>query len=325
MSPKKHTLPSLTGTVAAVLALSACSDTKTPNDVDFRKALEPVMRDIFCRTIPIQRMSLNDNLTQPFPIIVPVAPVEGADPDDARSRTLVEEAARDGLLTRTELNAPAKRADFTLPLTRQALISYTPTDRSKAYFRPVEAKTSSGMRAFPGVCAAKGDIVDVVRWTEPADALGRTVSQVTFTYRGVEPLPGLPENVRSKITQPEERTVIVPVEMLLVRGRRAEGPHAVHGDVDSGFVLVHAGILSNRQVILVQQGMGCFAPRQPTELKVQVVVLQAAASPSQPQDHPHRYGRLLRVGRTAGCARAAGQAGRGRRVERAGRGRRRLL
>jgi len=61
---------------------------------------------------------------------------------------------------------------------------------------------------------------------------------------------------------------IVPVEMLLVRGRRAEGPHAVHGDVDSGFVLVHAGILSNRQVILMQQGMGCFAPRQPTELKV---------------------------------------------------------
>ncbi|GAA3262603.1 hypothetical protein GCM10020258_27090 [Sphingomonas yabuuchiae] len=47
----------------------------------------------------------------------------------------------------------------------------------------------------------------MVRWTDPADASGRTVSQVTFTYRGVEPLPGLPENVHSKITRPEERTV----------------------------------------------------------------------------------------------------------------------
>lgn len=68
------------------------------------------------------------------------------------------------------------------------------------------------MLPFPAVCAAKGEIVDVVRWTEPADFGGRRISQVTYRFKGVEPLSIVPDKDKARMAQPREATLPLVLE-----------------------------------------------------------------------------------------------------------------
>ena len=46
----------------------------------------------------------------------------------------------------------------------------------------------------------------MVRWSEPTDFGGRRVSQVTYTYRGVDPIPVMPPAEQARMAEPKERT-----------------------------------------------------------------------------------------------------------------------
>jgi hypothetical protein len=71
----------------------------------------------------------------------------------------------------------------------------------------VERKATNAMVSVPSFCLAKGEMVDVVRWTEPTDFAGRRVSQVTYTYHGVEPIPVMPPAEQARIAEPKEATM----------------------------------------------------------------------------------------------------------------------
>ena len=43
--------------------------------------------------------------------------------------------------------------------------------------------------------------------TEPTDFAGHRVSQVTYTYRGVDPIPVMPPEEQTRISQPKEATM----------------------------------------------------------------------------------------------------------------------
>ncbi|MEH3036159.1 MAG: hypothetical protein PGN23_06665 [Sphingomonas adhaesiva] len=196
--------------LAACLAVVACSDARTPSDDAFRKALEPVVADAFCRALPlgrIQREGAPDD--EAFPLIVPVEPFRfDNQPPRGPVLAVLDEAARAGLLTRTEGETLGRQEGFDEPASRRRTISYAPTDDGKAYFRGVVGRTyGGGERVFPNVCLAKGEIVDVVRWTEPADLGGRRMSQITYSYRGVDPIPVGPPAERAKVGEARERTV----------------------------------------------------------------------------------------------------------------------
>ena len=63
------------------------------------------------------------------------------------------------------------------------------------------------MRPFPGVYVATGGVVDIVRWTDPADMLGRTLTEVTYTYRGTDLAFLVPQDQGAGIEQPKEAKV----------------------------------------------------------------------------------------------------------------------
>lgn len=207
-APRRGFVANAVLAAAGATSLSSCSDPNAASDANFRAALEPVVRDAFCKTIPVERMSLTANGETPsFPIVVPARPFETGSRSDADSRKMLEAAAQDGWLTRTETTASARRLSRAEPLTPQALVTYTPTDKGNDRFRPVERKTVEGKRLFPAVCVAQSEIVEIVRWTDPADMFGQTVSQVTYTLRGMNMMEGMPAEMRTAIDQPTERTV----------------------------------------------------------------------------------------------------------------------
>ena len=47
----------------------------------------------------------------------------------------------------------------------------------------------------------------LVRWTEPTDFAGHRVSQVTYTYHGVDPIPVMPPAEQARIAEPKESTM----------------------------------------------------------------------------------------------------------------------
>lgn len=104
---------------------------------------------------------------------------------------------------------PARHIMSEDALVRQPTLSYAPTERGAKWFRDIERSMGGGRKErFASACgAASGEVVDVVRWTEPADTFGQRISQVTYTYRGVDPLPLGPAEERAALAKPIERTV----------------------------------------------------------------------------------------------------------------------
>lgn len=191
--------------LAAALLTAGCSDPKAPNDANFRKVLEPLVRDRFCRGVDARRMSLasGSDVPPPFPIIVPATPTSFG--SDAPARTMLEQAAAAGLLTRKVATQPAKRAQDGEELKPTALIFYEPTAKGAQIFRPVDRRLSNGqMAAFPAMCMGTGRIDSIVRWTDPGDAFGQTVTVVTYTYSATDVPADAPPRLREELARPKE-------------------------------------------------------------------------------------------------------------------------
>lgn len=201
----------------ALLAIGAlasgCSDHKGVSNANFRSVLEPVVRDAFCQTIDLPIMVADgrtDNAV--FPLTVPAKPPMFGSATYASMVAMLDDASRAGFLKRTAAEMPVKERGVSLPASRQPVVTYAPTDKAAPYFRSVDRKTGVGMLPFPAVCAAKGELVDVVRWSEPADLGGRRVSQVTYRFRGVEPLSIVPDKDKARMAEPKEATLPMVLE-----------------------------------------------------------------------------------------------------------------
>lgn len=175
----------------ASAALSGCSDPKKPSAEAFRPALEAQVRDRFCSAIDVMPYEIQgEDGDAPFPIVT--SPRRGiAGPgSDGISVAMFDAFVEAGLATRTAFEKPARwKGVRDRPFARQPLIAYAPTEKGAAYLRIIEHQATREKVAVPSFCVAKGELVDVVRWTEPVAVPGRTMSRVTYTYRGVDPVP----------------------------------------------------------------------------------------------------------------------------------------
>jgi hypothetical protein len=194
--------------LAISLVMSGCSDSKGASDANFRTVLEPVVRDAFCQTIDLPIMVADGRTDAVFPLTVPAKPPMFG---SATYASMVD-ASRAGLMKRTSAEMLVRERGVSLPASRKAVVTYAPTGKAAPYFRSVDRKTGVGMLPFPAVCAAKGELVDVVRWSEPADFGGRRVSQVTYRFKGVEPLSIVPDADRARMAQPREATLPLVLE-----------------------------------------------------------------------------------------------------------------
>ncbi|QXT34769.1 hypothetical protein KV697_13355 [Sphingomonas sanguinis] len=194
--------------IATASGLSGCGQSKGPTKEAFATALEPVVRDVFCHPIDVMRYDIKgESGGLGFPIVTsPRAPMAGPG-SDGKAVAMLDGLAGVGLVTRTTFEKPARWSGSTNAFVRQPLTSYAPTSKGAPYLHTVERKATSGMASVPSFCLAKGEVVDVVRWTEPTDIAGHRVSRVTYTYRGVDSIPVMPPEEQTRIAQPKEATV----------------------------------------------------------------------------------------------------------------------
>ncbi|RSU51082.1 hypothetical protein [Sphingomonas sp. S-NIH.Pt15_0812] len=193
---------------ATAAGLSGCGNSKAPSKAAFAAALEPVVRDVFCHPIDVMQYEVEgETAGSGFPIVTsPRAPMAGPG-SDGKAVAMLDGLASVGLVTRTTFEKPARWSGSTNPFVRQPLISYAPTPKGAPYLHAVERKATNATVAVPSLCLAKGEVVDVVRWTEPTDFAGHRVSQVTYTYRGVEPIPVMPPAEQARMAEPQETTM----------------------------------------------------------------------------------------------------------------------
>jgi hypothetical protein len=124
---------------------------------------------------------------------------------------MLDAAAGAGLVTRTTFEKPVRWRGSDRPFVRQQLIAYAPTGKGEPYFRAVDRTATDRTVAVPSFCTAKGEVVDVIRWSDPVDLGGHRVSRVTYGFHGVDPLPVMPEAERTRMAEPREATV--PLEL----------------------------------------------------------------------------------------------------------------
>ncbi|MEJ8629491.1 hypothetical protein P0F65_05950 [Sphingomonas sp. I4] len=192
---------------ATATGLSGCGQSKAPSKEAFAAALEPVVRDIFCHPIDVMRYEVEGEATgSGFPIVTsPKAPMAGPG-SDGKAVAMLDGLAGVGLVARTTFEKPARWSGSDNPFVRQRLISYAPTEKGAPYLHTVERKATNATVAVPSFCMARGEVVDVVRWTEPTDFAGHRVSQVTYTYRGVDPIPVMPPGEQAQMAEQKEAT-----------------------------------------------------------------------------------------------------------------------
>lgn len=205
MSKPMHSSAALM--LLAVGGMAGCGDSKAPSKEVFRARLEPLVRDVYCHSIDVMPFDVEGQDGKAvFPVVTSTKRAMAGPGSDGRSVAMLDAVAGVGLVTRTEFEKPARWSGTDRPFERQRLIAYAPTEKGAPYLRAVQRKATVGMVTVPSFCLAKGEVVDVVRWSEPVDFGGRRVSQVTYTYHGVDPIPVMPKSEQTAMAQPKEAT-----------------------------------------------------------------------------------------------------------------------
>lgn len=205
---RKFTTFILVATASSVLA--GCSDPKKASEDNFRSAIEPMVADAFCRPLAVTQYRLTEKPSEDapaYPVILGAAAPQYVSSSETQMRNMLEAAAKEGLLTRTEKTEPAVSGFSSEPLKPTQLITYQPTEKGKDIFRGVAGKRGGSER--PNVCFGRGKVDEVVRWTEPADALGQTMTQVTYTYSGSNFPDDTPKEMVEQASKPKEAKVML--------------------------------------------------------------------------------------------------------------------
>lgn len=204
--PHANTIPVLLAVaIGATLPLAGCSDAGATDEAAFRKALEPIVRDAFCEDLGATPMEIEgSDPTEAWPLTITAKPPKYAGSADVQARRMLAAAVAAGSLTAERRTLPVRLAHSGGAFSAADVSTYTPTGRGKDTFRTIVVPKLAGSRPLPGRCPAAGAVVAVVRWTEPADMAGQTMTRVTYTYHGVDIDPTVRAAKRAEIERPKE-------------------------------------------------------------------------------------------------------------------------
>lgn len=185
--------------LAAVTALVAgCSDPKAASKKNFETAINDwISVNPPCLSLPYTGVRAADRAADAgvFPLYVEAAvsehPVRLA--NQKKAAAPFEALAAAGLL-KGEPAEITQTGYFSGPQPKLAVVAYSLTSEGeKAY----SARGNSRMMASPSFCYGEPAVKEIVRFTEPGDMMGMTVSQVEYTYQ----LKNMPEWAKSKAMQ----------------------------------------------------------------------------------------------------------------------------
>jgi len=77
-------------------------------------------------------------------------------------------------------------------------VGYKFSEKGKTFLRPSELDTGAFSTGAPQLCYGTPQVVEIVGFTEPAEAMGVKVSSVQYTYRLVDIAPWASEPALSK-------------------------------------------------------------------------------------------------------------------------------
>jgi hypothetical protein len=150
--------------VLLVLAPS-CSDPRKPSEKNFRVAIQAYLDASYPKCI----------LMGSFPVDTPELDLSNMSP--------ALEALKDaGVLTSREKSRRTAGGFFGEKKKTQVLSTYDLTSEGRKSYDPNAGKGRGG------ICIGKARVIDIARFTEPADFLGSRISSVTYTF-AVENLP----------------------------------------------------------------------------------------------------------------------------------------
>jgi hypothetical protein len=179
--------------IAGLLSLTACSDQRKPSDANFTKAINQYLAKHGQACTVIGRE---------FPVDVPKSE-QRLQAGAALQMAALEQA---GLVHSSDTTAvvygmldPLRNAASSQPVKRYEL-----TDQGRRYFRQVP----SALGQTGSFCYGQKAVDSIVKWTEPMTMGTSSQTEVTYTYKIVDPASWANnEDVRS--TFPDVRTTVV--------------------------------------------------------------------------------------------------------------------
>lgn len=185
--------------VAAVAVLVAgCSDPKAASKKNFETAINDwISQNPPCLSLPYSGVRAADRAADAgvFPLYVEAAVSEHPMRLENQKKAAAPfEALKVAGLLKAEPAEITQSGFFPGPKPKLAVVAYTLTPEGEKAF---SAKGNSRMMADPSFCYGEPRVKEIVRFTEPRDMLGMTVSQVEHTYQ----LKNMPEWAKSKPMQ----------------------------------------------------------------------------------------------------------------------------
>ncbi|WP_156382112.1 MULTISPECIES: hypothetical protein [unclassified Aureimonas] len=169
------------------IVLSGCSDSKKANEVNFQTAINAhLAKSPSCIDLPtssVQPAGANRGyMALPLYYEVPQRP--GAAQDLFRRQTRqVNALVAVGLMEVKDSTIP-QRGMFAEDSRTIKVKAYDLTDKGRqALAKPGEGSQSTFLSSRNRLCYGTPDVVEITQFTEPADAMGVSLSRVAYTYR----------------------------------------------------------------------------------------------------------------------------------------------
>src|SRR3546814_717918 len=183
----------------AALTVTACSDPKEANKSNFTTAINNwIEKNPPCISIPRGRITPDSAGDAPFPRYLDASPVTAkyAIESRARERAPFDALVEAGLMSVEEATISVKAGLFGDQTRDLPVRAYDLTEEGKKVVSSEGEKTAFSSPAHR-FCYGVPNVDEVLQFTEPADAMGVKISQVTYRYH----LRDLPEWARNERVQ----------------------------------------------------------------------------------------------------------------------------
>lgn len=204
----------------AALALAGCSDPKAANKDNFKTAINDwIEKEPPCLSVPRSAITPTAASDEPFPRYTDARPVtsELATQSRQREQTPFDALVDAGLLTVKEATISVKAGLFGDQQSEIPVRAYDLSEDGKAAVLVEGEKTVFSMPSHR-FCYGIPTVDEVVQFTEPADAMGVKVSQVSYRYHLKDPpdwatnekmLAAFPQLARDTAESIEARTAVI--------------------------------------------------------------------------------------------------------------------
>lgn len=168
------------------IVLSGCSDPKKANDANFRTAINAhLAKTPSCIDLPTSSVQpAGDNRGYAALPLYYEVPRPGTAQDLFRRQTRqVDALVTVGLMQAKDATIP-QRGMFAQDDRTIKVKAYDLTDKGRqALAKPEDGSQNAFLSAGNRLCYGTPEVVEITQFTEPADAMGMSLSRVAYTYR----------------------------------------------------------------------------------------------------------------------------------------------